>query len=771
MANTGVEVRISGKNDSRAAFSQVDGQLGGFLKSIGGVSGVLKTLAIGEVTRRLLDLGRQAIESAGDLHEMSQRTGVGAEQLSELKYAAEIADVSFENLEKGIRKFQTTISDAARGNKEAQASLRAVGLEARDANGKIVQAADGLERIADKFAKTKDGTEKAALAVKLFGRSGTELIPLLNQGSAGIAKLREEAHKLGVALTAEDVAAADELADNLKRLEAASRGVMQHFLSGLVPSLNKVVESALESAGGFNVAKGAGELFGGVMKVITAILETVGILCAWVAGKFLLLADAAKSVVSGDLKAAGEQLKQFFGFIEDPAAKDLSDRLNKMITALFSAGDASKQLGDGVTDDLKRTGEEADAIARAQLKSKLDALRHEADSKKQFNDLELQRLQTLYQAELLTVREYFDQRKALQVESLQAEFKAIEKQLDLLSAAMKGSTNQKENLQTLAQFNQLSQRSAVLLKEIQQLQNQDASGKTDPLLQRAENMKLYGEEAARVEQQISIVFAKLEEEIARVDAAVRNHHISAIEGEQQTNQLRSEAADKVSTMVDKYYELAEASGDPRLIANAEKLGRKYEELGVKLNTLRDQAIDATERGFENLFGSLITNSESAADAFKSFGKSIIGTIGQIIAKMITMFIVSKFLGFLFPKLGGFGGGFGIGSGASGNVSGTGFIGETTFFAEGGHMNAGQIGVVGDGGEPELWVPDQPGSVIPFSKLGRSGGGDGDTYYIHAPYAQPGAEMAIMHAIAKAHSDAAVKRADRNRVEAKLRGAA
>lgn len=52
-------------------------------------------------------------------------------------------------------------------------------------------------------------------------------------------------------------------------------------------------------------------------------------------------------------------------------------------------------------------------------------------------------------------------------------------------------------------------------------------------------------------------------------------------------------------------------------------------------------------------------------------------------------------------------GAGIAKGAVGAVTGL-------FHGDGGHMDAGQLGIVGDKGQPEWWVPDQPGTVVPIS---------------------------------------------------------
>ena len=43
-----------------------------------------------------------------------------------------------------------------------------------------------------------DGAEKTALAIELFGKSGADLIPFLNQGREGVGALTAELQDLGV---------------------------------------------------------------------------------------------------------------------------------------------------------------------------------------------------------------------------------------------------------------------------------------------------------------------------------------------------------------------------------------------------------------------------------------------------------------------------------------------------------------------------------------------------------------------------------------------
>lgn len=149
---------------------------------------------------------------------MAQRTGLSVEALSELRFAASQAGIDLETLENTVRRMQRSISDAGRGLSTATEALGDLGLTFSDLDGLSPEAQFNL--LADRVSRIDDATRKAAIAMTIFGRSGTQLLPLFAQGSAGIGALRAEARRLGLTMSGEDAKAAEDLEDALDRLWA-----------------------------------------------------------------------------------------------------------------------------------------------------------------------------------------------------------------------------------------------------------------------------------------------------------------------------------------------------------------------------------------------------------------------------------------------------------------------------------------------------------------------------------------------------------------------
>ena len=112
-----------------------------------------------------------SISLLDSLDDISEKTGITVEKLSELRFAGEAVGTKFEDLQTGIRKLSKLMAEAAGGNKEAVAVFDALGVSATDSAGKLRDTGTVLEDIASKFSGYTDGAGKAALAQEVFGKS------------------------------------------------------------------------------------------------------------------------------------------------------------------------------------------------------------------------------------------------------------------------------------------------------------------------------------------------------------------------------------------------------------------------------------------------------------------------------------------------------------------------------------------------------------------------------------------------------------------------
>mgnify|MGYP000340401014 CR=1 FL=1 len=181
---------------------------------------------------------------AGDtIAKASARTGMTTERLSELKYAAERSGIELPDLEIGLRKLQRAIVEAGTGSGAALELFSRLGVTLGQLKG--LTPDEQFVRVADALAKVRDPTERAAFALELFGRGGTALLPLVNQGRAGIDRLAARARYLGFVMDGETAAAAVKLRDTLADLWGSVNSLVKSVGAALAPLLTDVAESLL----------------------------------------------------------------------------------------------------------------------------------------------------------------------------------------------------------------------------------------------------------------------------------------------------------------------------------------------------------------------------------------------------------------------------------------------------------------------------------------------------------------------------------------------
>ncbi len=173
------------------------------------------------------------------VYDMSKRTGFSTESLSELKYAAEQTGTSLGGLEVGIRRMSSVIVDASTGTNASSKAIELLGFTVQDLKG--MKPEDQFMKIALALASIKDPTLKSATAVDIFGRSGTDLLPLLAEGADGISRLRKEAHDLGIVFDEEAAASADRLGDDLNKLNKQIEGLKFTVAKELAPSVEYLI--------------------------------------------------------------------------------------------------------------------------------------------------------------------------------------------------------------------------------------------------------------------------------------------------------------------------------------------------------------------------------------------------------------------------------------------------------------------------------------------------------------------------------------------------
>jgi hypothetical protein len=210
-----------------------------------------------------------SINAFDELSKSSQKIGVSVEALSGLKFAADLSGVGFENLQVSLAKLSVNIDKFNTGTKSAVDTFNRLGIDP----SQFATTEETLSALADRFAELPDGATKTALAIEVFGKSGRDLIPLLNQGSAGIKSLTDEAAKLGLVIDTNTARAAEKFNDDLKRLTSVATGFRNQVAVELLPVLTDLADAFVTvSKETINLKREGNELIGSDFAVGFAVL-------------------------------------------------------------------------------------------------------------------------------------------------------------------------------------------------------------------------------------------------------------------------------------------------------------------------------------------------------------------------------------------------------------------------------------------------------------------------------------------------------------------
>jgi len=227
--------------------------------------------------RELIDFGKRSIDAADSFNKLSQRLGVSVEDISAYTYAAKLADVTQEGLATGVKKLSKNMFDAAAGTGEAKDAFAAMGLSVKDATGGLKTTSQMLEEVAEKFSQYEDSAAKTALAQKIFGKSGADLIPFLNQGKQGLAEATKEGKAFGVVIGKEAAEAAERFNDNITRLKEAAGGFANKVMADLLPAIerysNELVTNAKNQESMEQAAKNAASTIVSVGEKVRGLLD------------------------------------------------------------------------------------------------------------------------------------------------------------------------------------------------------------------------------------------------------------------------------------------------------------------------------------------------------------------------------------------------------------------------------------------------------------------------------------------------------------------
>jgi plasmid maintenance system antidote protein VapI len=227
------------------------------------------TAAAAAMGGALLYAAQRALAHADEMGEAARAAGIAVEQYSALAYAAQLAGVSQDQLAASMRAFNRAIAEAQRGEGPARL-FAALGVQVSGRS-----QLDVLRDLADALQRVPDPAQRAEAAMRLFGRAGTDLLPMLDSGAAGIDQLMARARELGIVITEEAAASAELWQDTLDDVSARLRGVVVQSIEAVLPRLVAYAQALNETSAITDAARGLAQGLSYALLGIVTVAESV----------------------------------------------------------------------------------------------------------------------------------------------------------------------------------------------------------------------------------------------------------------------------------------------------------------------------------------------------------------------------------------------------------------------------------------------------------------------------------------------------------------
>lgn len=206
-----------------------------------------------------------AMQDAADI------TGLSTETLSRYGHVAKMTGTDLDAITTALKYSGRALSEAKDETSQSARLIRDLGLSVSELRAMRPDAA--FEAMGEAVSALSNEYDRTNASVRLFGRSGNELLPMFRDGAAGVRALKDESDRLGNTLDSRTAAAFARTADASDRLSSSFGGLVRDLVSDALPAVESSanwIASTLERA---NLAVDFDRAWRDAMKASPEILD------------------------------------------------------------------------------------------------------------------------------------------------------------------------------------------------------------------------------------------------------------------------------------------------------------------------------------------------------------------------------------------------------------------------------------------------------------------------------------------------------------------
>lgn len=323
--------------------------------------------AAGIVVGSLTGLAIKAANTADDLSELSSKTGLSTDTLQEMQYAAERVDVDVSTMTGSLKKLTQQMKKAKDGNKTAAEAFEKLGVKVTGANGELRDNEEVFYDLLEALSQVENDTERDAAAMELFGKSASELNPIIEDGGKKLKELGKEAQDAGLIMSKDAIDGANKFKDALDKLKATAEASFNKVGAELAEALIPVVEQLGEWIGKLlEWIRGLGAdnilsilkvalIIAGVSPVLDLLSEIASGLTLILDHPLIAAAAGIAALIGGIWIATSQTTVETNEYME--AAEGLGKRLAETAEQVNGYRDAVEKTQDAVKTQTDKTND------------------------------------------------------------------------------------------------------------------------------------------------------------------------------------------------------------------------------------------------------------------------------------------------------------------------------------------------------------------------------------------------------------------------------
>lgn len=312
------------------------------------------------------DIMTAAPKFADDILELSSKTHLATDTLQELSYMSGMIDVDVSTVAKSMTKLTKSMASAQGGTGAAADSFKLLGVSVTDTNGHLRKSEDVFFDVIDALGGIENEAERDAVSMSLFGKSATELNPMIEAGSDALRDFSDEAHDMGYVLDKDALKALGRVQDEFDRFQRQMESVKNQIGAGVAPAIERGmrrIQNIISSVDWEKVGRQIGKAFDALIDAFEWILKNGDKVKAVISGVVAAMAvnkiGTFATMFAGPIPAAIAACVAAFISLEQSSWKsyqamdsewqkinELTDSVDEHSEAIYSSVSAYEQLDE-----------------------------------------------------------------------------------------------------------------------------------------------------------------------------------------------------------------------------------------------------------------------------------------------------------------------------------------------------------------------------------------------------------------------------------------